>query len=76
MCRLVEEVGVDVAKVCSKFQIVIPKGFRESLDLEPGQELHIYAIDRTNRASSNTFITSDVITSDVHLARAPDVTLL
>jgi len=50
-CRPIEEVVMDVVKVSPKFQIVIPKRVREALDLEPGQELHIYAIDGSIRAS-------------------------
>jgi AbrB family looped-hinge helix DNA binding protein len=44
-------VNVDTVKVSPKFQIVIPKKVRETLDLQPGQELHIYAIDGSIRAS-------------------------
>jgi AbrB family looped-hinge helix DNA binding protein len=38
-------VAMNTVKVSPKFQIVIPKKVRESLNLEPGQELHIYAIN-------------------------------
>jgi AbrB family looped-hinge helix DNA binding protein len=38
-------VAVNTVKVSPKFQIVIPKKVRESLNLHPGQELHIYAIN-------------------------------
>jgi AbrB family looped-hinge helix DNA binding protein len=40
---------MDKVKISSKFQIVIPKKIRESLQLAPGQELHIYALDGTIR---------------------------
>jgi AbrB family looped-hinge helix DNA binding protein len=43
--------AVETVKVSPKFQIVIPKKVREALHLEPGQELHIYAVDNTIRAS-------------------------
>jgi AbrB family looped-hinge helix DNA binding protein len=36
---------METVKVSPKFQIVIPKKVREALKLEPGQELHIYALD-------------------------------
>ena len=42
---------MEVVKVSPKFQIVIPKKIRESLGIQPGQELHIYAIDDTIRAA-------------------------
>ncbi len=42
---------VETVKVSPKFQIVIPKAVRESLKLEPGQELHIYAVDGSIRVS-------------------------
>ncbi len=32
-------------KVSPKFQVVIPKHVRDSLDLKPGEELQIYIID-------------------------------
>jgi AbrB family looped-hinge helix DNA binding protein len=38
---------METVKVSPKFQIVIPKKVREALKLEPGQELHIYALDGT-----------------------------
>jgi AbrB family looped-hinge helix DNA binding protein len=41
---------VETVKVSPKFQIVIPKSVRESLKLEPGQELHIYASNGEIRA--------------------------
>jgi AbrB family looped-hinge helix DNA binding protein len=40
---------VDTVKVSPKFQVVIPKKVREELNLEPGQELSIYALDGTIR---------------------------
>jgi AbrB family looped-hinge helix DNA binding protein len=42
---------METVKVSPKFQIVIPKKVRESLKLEPGQELHIYAINGTIQAT-------------------------
>ena len=36
---------METVKVSPKFQIVIPKKVRETLSLQPGQELHIYAIN-------------------------------
>jgi AbrB family looped-hinge helix DNA binding protein len=42
---------MDIVKVSPKFQIVIPKRVREALHLEPGQELHIYAVDNAIRAT-------------------------
>ncbi len=43
---------MEVVKVSPKFQIVIPKKVREGpLNLQPGQELHVYAVDNTIRAS-------------------------
>lgn len=42
---------VETVKVSPKFQIVIPKKVRESLKLEPGQELYIYAVDGSIRVS-------------------------
>jgi AbrB family looped-hinge helix DNA binding protein len=43
--------AVETVKVSPKFQIVIPKAVRESLKLEPGQELYIYAVDGSIRVS-------------------------
>ena len=40
---------MDTVKVSPKFQVVIPKKVREELNLEPGQELSIYALDGTIR---------------------------
>jgi AbrB family looped-hinge helix DNA binding protein len=40
---------MDTVKVSPKFQVVIPKKVRESLKLEPGQELNIYILDGTIR---------------------------
>jgi AbrB family looped-hinge helix DNA binding protein len=48
---LIEGASVETVKVSPKFQIVIPKKVREALHLEPGQELHIYAVDNTIRVS-------------------------
>jgi AbrB family looped-hinge helix DNA binding protein len=42
---------MDTVKVSPKFQIVIPKTVRESLKLEPGQELRIYAVNGSIRAT-------------------------
>ncbi len=36
-------------KVSPKFQVVIPKKLREALELEPGEELQIYILDRSIR---------------------------
>jgi AbrB family looped-hinge helix DNA binding protein len=47
----IEGAIVETVKVSPKFQIVIPKKIREALHLEPGQELHIYAVDDTIRAT-------------------------
>ena len=44
-----ESKPMDTVKVSPKFQVVIPKKVRESLKLEPGQELNIYALDGTIR---------------------------
>jgi len=43
---------MDTVKVSPKFQVVIPKKVRESLKLEPGQELNIYVLDGTIRLHS------------------------
>jgi AbrB family looped-hinge helix DNA binding protein len=42
---------METVKVSPKFQIVIPKKIRESLKLEPGQELNMYVLDRTIHVS-------------------------
>jgi AbrB family looped-hinge helix DNA binding protein len=42
---------METVKVSPKFQIVIPKTVRESLKLEPGQELRIYAVNGSIRAT-------------------------
>jgi AbrB family looped-hinge helix DNA binding protein len=36
---------MDIVKVSPKFQVVIPKRVRETLRLEPGQELHVFTVD-------------------------------
>ncbi|MGB7731011.1 MAG: AbrB/MazE/SpoVT family DNA-binding domain-containing protein [Candidatus Acidiferrum sp.] len=36
-------------KVSPKFQVVIPKEIRESLELKPGEELQIYVLDKSIR---------------------------
>jgi AbrB family looped-hinge helix DNA binding protein len=36
-------------KVSPKFQVVIPKAIREELNIEPGQQLLIYALDGSLR---------------------------
>lgn len=40
---------MDTVKVSPKFQVVIPKRVREALELQPGEELHIYVLDKTIR---------------------------
>ena len=42
---------METVKVSPKFQIVIPKTVRESLGLQPGQELRIYAVNGSIRAT-------------------------
>jgi AbrB family looped-hinge helix DNA binding protein len=49
--KRIEGAGMETVRVSPKFQIVIPKSVRDSLKLEPGQELHIYAIDGAIRAT-------------------------
>jgi AbrB family looped-hinge helix DNA binding protein len=36
---------METVKVSPKFQVVIPKRFREQLRLKPGEELQIYLLD-------------------------------
>jgi AbrB family looped-hinge helix DNA binding protein len=43
--------AVETVKVSPKFQIVIPKAVRESLKLEPGQELRIYVLNGAIRVT-------------------------
>jgi AbrB family looped-hinge helix DNA binding protein len=38
-----------IVKVSPKFQVVIPKAIREELEIEPGDELLIYAIEGSLR---------------------------
>lgn len=40
---------MDTVKVSPKFQVVIPKKFREVLELKPGEELQIYILDKAIR---------------------------
>ena len=40
---------MDTIKLSPKYQVVIPKKVRESLQLEPGQELQIYVLDGSIR---------------------------
>jgi AbrB family looped-hinge helix DNA binding protein len=40
---------MDTVKVSPKFQVVIPKKFREVLELRPGEELQIYILDKAIR---------------------------
>ncbi len=48
---------MDTVKVSPKYQVVIPKKFREELQLKPGVELHIYVLDGTIRLSPPRSIT-------------------
>jgi AbrB family looped-hinge helix DNA binding protein len=38
---------METVKVSPKFQVVIPKKVRESLNLSPGQQLDVYVLDGT-----------------------------
>ena len=38
-----------IVKVSPKFQVVIPKAIREELQIEPGQQLLMYALDGSLR---------------------------
>ncbi len=49
--------AMETVKVSPKFQVVIPKRVREALELKPGEELHIYILDRTIRLSRPRSIT-------------------
>jgi AbrB family looped-hinge helix DNA binding protein len=40
---------METVKVSPKFQVVIPKKIRDSLELKPGEELQIYILDRSIR---------------------------
>jgi AbrB family looped-hinge helix DNA binding protein len=40
---------METVKVSPKFQVVIPKKIREQLELQPGEELQIYLLDRSIR---------------------------
>jgi AbrB family looped-hinge helix DNA binding protein len=40
---------METVKVSPKFQVVIPKRIRERLELQPGEELQIYLLDRSIR---------------------------
>jgi AbrB family looped-hinge helix DNA binding protein len=40
---------MDTVKVSPKFQVVIPKKFREALELKPGEQLQIYMLDKSLR---------------------------
>jgi AbrB family looped-hinge helix DNA binding protein len=40
---------MEIVKVSSKFQVVIPKKIREELKLHPGQELHMYTLEGSIR---------------------------
>jgi AbrB family looped-hinge helix DNA binding protein len=43
--------SMETVKVSPKFQVVIPKKVREAMKLEPGQELHVYALEGIIRLS-------------------------
>lgn len=49
---------MDTVKVSPKYQVVIPKKFREELQLKPGTELHIYILDGSIRLSPPRSITA------------------
>lgn len=40
---------MDTVKVSPKFQVVIPKKFRDALELKPGEQLQIYMLDKSLR---------------------------
>ncbi len=40
---------METVKVSPKFQVVIPKKIRETLQLRPGEELQIYILERSIR---------------------------
>lgn len=40
---------METVKVSPKFQVVIPKKVRESLELKPGEELQIFILDGSIR---------------------------
>lgn len=40
---------MDSVKVSLKFQVVIPKKFREALELKPGEQLQICMLDKSLR---------------------------
>jgi AbrB family looped-hinge helix DNA binding protein len=40
---------METVKVSPKFQVVIPKRVREILELQPGEELQIYILDKSIR---------------------------
>jgi len=40
---------METVKVSPKFQVVIPKKIRETLELEPGEELQVFILDGSIR---------------------------
>jgi AbrB family looped-hinge helix DNA binding protein len=40
---------METVKLSPKFQVVIPKKIREELELQPGQELQVFAFEGTLR---------------------------
>jgi AbrB family looped-hinge helix DNA binding protein len=40
-------IGMAIVKVSPKFQVVIPKEIREELQLKPGEELQMFALNNS-----------------------------